>query len=218
MLENFVLGWLAAATLLVGWYWWFRLANRLRAAQILSWIERAFSGHGSVSRARWQGASHFRVDLRLGTSLFRSASLLVELEPRELPLTWLYSRVRKHKETVKFEAELEHRPGGNLYIQKHHWSGRTRRIKPPSLREWRGVSLKPMLISTQPNWRNNSGHMLETLRTFARTCEGFQVVFRKQGPHFVVTAPLETLSPETQQAGMFNVLHELASIASTSTY
>jgi hypothetical protein len=218
MLGSFVIGWLAAAALLVAWYCWFRRANRLRAVRILSWIEHAFSGHASVSRARWHGASRFRVDLRLGASIFRNASLAVELEPRELPINWLYSRARKRKEMVKFEAELEHRPRRNLHIQKHQWSARTRRIKLPSLHEWRIVSLRPMLISTQPNWKNKSGNMLETLQMLARACELYEVDFRKQEPHFVVTAPLQSLCPELPDAGMFKMLHELASIASTSAH
>ncbi len=75
-----------------------------------------------------------------------------------------------------------------------------------------------MLISTKPNWHNDSSHMLETLQTFTRTCDFFCVAVRKQPPHFVVTAPLESLSPEGHETGMFDVLHELASIASASTY
>ncbi len=163
MWEKFAIDVFAAALLLGGWYWWFRRANHRRAVQILKWIEDAFSGHGSISGARWRGASHFHVDLRLCPSVFRRASVAVQLEPREMPLTWLLDRIRKGKETVTFEAELDHRPSHNLHIQKHYWSGRTRRKRPASLSGWHLESLTPMLISTKPNWQNDSSHMLEAL-------------------------------------------------------
>ncbi len=204
--------------LLGAWYWWFRRANRRRSIQILGWIEDAFSGHGSVSSARWYGASCFRVDLLLRSAVFRKASLAVELEPREFPLNWLLNRLRKRKETVTFQAELEHRPSRNLQIQKQYWCGQTRQTKPAPKPGWHLVSLKPVLMTTQPNWQNGSGHMLETLQTFARTCDFCHVAFRKQAPEFVVTAPLQSLSPDAQALGMADVLRDLASIASTSTY
>lgn len=218
MLGKIAIDLLGAVLLVAGWYWWVRRANRRRSVQILSWIEQAFSGHGSISDAHWQNASRFQVDLRLCPSVFRRASLAVQLQPRELPLRWLLNRIHKRKETVTFKAELDHQPSRNLHIQKHYWSGRTRRTAPTSLQGWRFETLTPMLISTQSIRQRGSGHMLETLQTFARTCDYLNVAFRKQAPHFVVRAPLESLSPDLHEAGMFDVLHELASIASTSTY
>jgi hypothetical protein len=218
MLATSAVDTLTAVLLLAAWYWWFRRANRHRSVQILRWIEQAFSGHGSLSRVRWHGASSFYVDLRLCPSVFRRASLAVHLEPRQLPLAWLLNRVRKRKETVIFKAELDHGPSRNLHIQKHYWSGRTRRTAPTSLQGWCFETLTPILISTQPDWQRDSGHMVETLQTFARTCDYLQVAFRRQPPHFVVKAPLASLCPQVHEAGMFDVLHELASIASASTY
>ena len=108
MLGKIAIDLLGAVLLVAGWYWWFRRANQRRSVQILSWIEQAFSGHGSISDAHWQSASRFQVDLRLCPSVFRRASLAVQLQPRELPLRWLLNRVHKRKETVTFKAELDH--------------------------------------------------------------------------------------------------------------
>ena len=82
MLHSFIIGSAIGILPAAGWYLWFRRANRRRSRRILGWIERAFSGRGSVGPVLWQNASCFQVELRLCPSIFRRASLAVRLEPR----------------------------------------------------------------------------------------------------------------------------------------
>jgi hypothetical protein len=217
MLASLAVDALVAAVLVAGWYFWFRCANRRRAVQILRWIDCAFSGHADISRLHWRSASRFDVELRLCPSVFRRVSLGIELTPREMPLYWLLSRLKRQKETVTFEAELDHRPAVNLHVQNHRWCGRTRRIRPASWRGWQFESLGPMLISTRDDWDKDLGHMLEALLA-TRSCDFLHVSFRKKAPHFVAAAPLQALSPAAKNSAMFEVLEELASSASASRH
>lgn len=215
MLANFVIDSVVAALLMAGWYLWFRRANRRRSRQILRWIESAFDGHGAISGVRWQSASRFDVRLRLAVPVFRSASLAVQLEPREMPLNWLLGRLRKHKETVTFEAELDYRPRLKLHVQNHRWCAQTSRRRSSSLRGWQVEGLGVTVMSTQPEWQEVLGPMLEPLLA-TRSCDFLHVAFRTRAPHFVACAPLQSLRPTAPGSGMFEVLHELASNAPAS--
>jgi hypothetical protein len=215
MFANLAIDSLLAAALVVGWYFWFRTLNRRRSAQVLRWIDSVFADHGRVAQVRWINASRFAVELRLCPTIFRRASLAVQLQPREMPLQWLLSRLRKRKETVTFEAELEHRPNVSLHVQNHRWSGPPRRLRPGSWEKWKFESLGPVLISTQPKWQKEFGPLLEALLA-TRSCEFLHIGFRRRAPHFVACAPLQSLCPDSGKSGMFDVLHELATSASTS--
>ena len=206
---------LLAALGVACWYMWFRSANRRRAVQILRWIESAFTGHATVSQLRWHSASRFEVDLQMQPPVFRRVSLTIQLTPREMPLNWLISCLRSRKETVTFEAVLDHRPAKNLQIQNHRWCGRTRRRPPVSTQGWHFQSLGPMVISSREDWQKDVGHMLEALIA-TRSCEFEHVAFRRKAPHIVASAPLRSLDPDGRNSGMFEILQELASSASTS--
>ncbi len=216
MLGDFIIDSILAALLIAGWYLWFRRSNRRRSAQIMGWIEQAFSGHKECIRCvRWDGASRFRVELKLSPQVFRRASLAVCLEPRELPLQWLFSWIRERKETVTFEAELDHRPSFNLYLQHHHWQGSTRRIGLRSRQGWQSSSLGPVVITTEPDAQHSHAAVIDVLLA-AQSGKFLHVAFRKQSPQFIASAPLASLSPEAQDSGMLGVLQELAQSASAS--
>lgn len=216
MLAKLVFDVCVAALLIASWYWWARRASRRRSLQILGWIDQAFRHHGVISKMRWRSASRFEVELQLPPSVFRRASLTVQFEPREMLLDWMLSRLRGEQETVTFEAELECKPSVNLHLHTHRWSGRTLRAAPASWADWKFESLRPVMISTRQTWSKDVGNMLEALLT-TRARDFLALNFRQKAPHFVASAPLQSLRPE-HGAAMFEVLHELASSALTSRH
>jgi hypothetical protein len=110
---------IAGVVLVLAWYFGFLRYNRRKALQILNWIERAFHGHGQVAGVRWESTCRFRVQLRLSSSIFRQASLAIQLLPRELPFSWLSSRLRRQHETLTFQADLDCPPSFNLEVHNH---------------------------------------------------------------------------------------------------
>jgi len=216
MLGDFLVDSVVAALLIAAWYFWFRQSNRRRSEQIVGWIERAFAGRAEcIRRVHWDGASRFRVELGLSPQVFRRASLSVRLEPRELPLQWLVSRLRERKETVTFEAELDRRPSFNFYLQHHHWQGSTRRIGLSARKGWQVGSLTPVVITTEPDVQQSRAAVIDVLLA-AQSGKFLQVAFRKKSPQFMACAPLASLSPEAEDSGMLSVLQELAHSASAS--
>jgi hypothetical protein len=189
MLANFVIDAVVAAVVVAGWYFWFRRVNRIRSKQILGWVERACYSHGAISGVRWRSASRFDVQLCLCAPVFRRASLAVRLEPREMPLTWVAGRLRRQKEKVTFEAELEYGPRLRLHVQNHRWCGEAGGRRPSSPGRWQLESLGATVLSTQPEWQNLLGPLLEPLLA-SRSCDFLHVGFRAKAPHFVACAPL----------------------------
>jgi uncharacterized paraquat-inducible protein A len=199
------------------WYAWFRRQNRRKSIQVLQRIKTVFAGHAQIIGVRWTGASRFSIRLRVLSALFRHASVLVDLHPRELPLNWLWARFRKRKETLTFEADLECPPAFNLEVHNHRWCGRTRSFPKDHGR----VAVEhcgPFVLTTRNDWQREITTMMTAL-VASRDCDFLTVSFRRSSPHFSATVPLDSLSPESQcEAEIFDVLRELASCGSASRF
>jgi hypothetical protein len=206
----------AGAVLVLAWYLWFRRQNRRKCLEVLQSIKTTFAGHAQIVAVRWAGASKFSVRLRVLSSLFRHASVLVELYPRELPLNWLWARFRKRRETLTFEADLECPPAFNLQVFHHRWCGRTRHFPRKHIR----VAVEhctPFVLTTRNDWQREITTMMAGL-VASRDCDFLSVHFRRTSPHFSAAVPLDSFSAEEADAEMFEVLRELASCASASRF
>jgi hypothetical protein len=203
--------------LILVWYLCFLRYNRRKSAEVLQRIKTAFSGHAQIVGVRWTGASRFSIRLRVLSNLFQHASILVQLHPRELPLNWLWTRVRKRQETLTFKADLEYPPSFNLEVHNHRWRGRTRRFP----RDQRRMALGhcgPFVLTTRSEWQREITTMMAAL-VASRDCDFLSVSFRRSSPHFSVVVPLQSLSPESEcESEMFEVLRELAACASASRF
>ena len=209
---------LAGAILLLAWYFWFLRYNRRKAVEVLRWIERAFHGHGQVAKVQWLAASRFLVQLRLSPAVFHHAALAVRLSPRELPLRWLLSRLRKQQETLTFQADLDCPPSFNLEVHNHRWYGRTRRRFPPQVQGWTLEQAGPFVLTTRHDWQRDITSMMGAL-VASRDCDCLMVCFRRTSPHFSATVPLDTIAPESAaQAEIFDVLRELAAGAASARF
>jgi hypothetical protein len=217
-----MVGWFAidvgiAVALITAWYLWFRRHNRRKSIEILQRIKSAFAGHAQIVGVRWAGASRFSVRLRVLSALFQHASVLVELQPRELAPKWLWARLRRRKETLTFEADLECPPAFNLEVHNHRWCGRTRSF-PRSSESVAVEHCGPFVLTTRNDWQREITTMMTAL-VASRDCDFHSVSFRRTSPHFSATVPLESFSPDSQcDAEIFDVLRELASCASASRF
>ncbi len=200
------------------WYLWFARSNRLRSACILRWIEAVFSGHGHIVGIHWITASRFHVRLRLGSNLFQHAGLMVQLLPRELPLHWLVTSLRKKQETLTFEADLDCPPVFNLEVQNHRWCGRSHKKVRVDAERALIEHCGPFVLTTRNDWQREITTMMTAL-VASRDCDFLNVCFRRTSPHFSATVPLQSLAPEVQaESDLFDVLRELAAGASTSRF
>ena len=205
------------AVLVVLWYVWFRRQNCRKSIHVLQRIKSAFAGHAQILGVRWSGGSRFSVRLRVLSTLFQQAAVLVELHPREVPLNWLWARLRRRQETLTFEADLECPPAFNLEVHNHRWCGRTRKV-PRDHRQMAVEHCGPFILTTRNDWQREITSMMTAL-VASRDCSFLTVSFRRTSPHFSATVPLDSLSPQSPyEAEIFEVLRELAACASASRF
>jgi hypothetical protein len=217
MLSTIALLITAGTIVALAWYLVFCQVNQRRSVCVLGWIERAFGNNGEVAGVTWVAPSRFHVRLRLGASNFQRASVAVQLMPREVPWSWLESRLRKRQETLTFQADLDLAPGFELEVQSHRWFGRTRRRFPHNS-SWSMEHVGPFVLSTRREWQRETSALMNALAA-SRACESVDVRFRRKSPHFSVTVPVDSLAPSAKTAtDFFSVLRELAAGASASRF
>ncbi len=209
---------IAGVVLVLAWYSCFLRYNRRKAKQVLRWIERAFRGHAQVGGVQWTSSSRFHVQLRMVHTLFHQCSLIVQLFPRELPFGWLLNRIRRRQETLTFQADLDCPPSFNLEVHNHRWYGRTRRRFPARSQQWMLEQSGPFVLTTRTDWQRDITSMMRAL-VASRQCDCLTVCFRRSSPHFAVTVPLESISPQSETQGeIFDVLRELAAGAASAKF
>lgn len=203
------------AALVAAWYLFFVRYNRARAVEVLRRIETLLRGHGHVTGIRWMAPSRFQVPIRLHTTVFRRATMVVEITPREVPFRWLMDWLRKRPETLTFEADLDCAPGFNLVVRNHRWWGRTSKKLSSDPKHWTFDQTTPLLLTSRQGRGGNASAMLNTLFR-CREREFLKLLFRRSSPHFTATLPLETVAAGAEGENLFEVLLEVASGASTS--
>lgn len=209
---------LAGVAFVLLWYFLFLRYNRRKAIQILHSLRNAFAGQAQIIGVQWIGGSRFLVKLRVVSTHFQRASLQVHMYPREFPFSWLWSRFKKHQETMTFEADLECAPAFNLEVHNHRWSGRTRKF-PQDLRRLALDRCGPFVLTTRNDWQREITAMMSAL-VASRDCDFLSVCFRKMSPHFSATVPLGSIAATDSgsESQIFDVLRELASCAQASRF
>ncbi len=197
-----------ALTLLLAWYAGFSHYNRRRSRRVLQWIGTAFAGHGRVAGVRWRGPGEFRARLELSPNTwFTSASVLVRMTPRELPLRWFRARMRRQPELLTFEADLDSPPKHDLEVLRHRWYGRTRRGLPPPEQSERGPVVQ---LTTRSDWAREASHAVDWWRDGAQRAF-LNVSFHPASPHFSATLPLAAITPASPLRGdLFPAFEQLA--------
>jgi len=203
------------AGLVVLWYFCLAGYNRRRGILALRRVEAACSHRARVVDARWVGASRLQAHVRFAAHWFENAQITIRLLPRPSPVQWLLSRWHKQRETVTFEADLNHAPGVQMEVFRHHWLSDRDREMIRSSRDWTIVRSRPVVLTTSNQWQQELPPIVNTLMT-SRGHSLLKVRLRPESPHLAATVDLDALSGEEAVAGFLGVLRELATGASRS--
>jgi hypothetical protein len=207
-----------AVGLLALWYFSWRVWLRRRSHTIIGWLQVACHRHGKVSDIEWHSPSRFQVNLRLRTTAFRQAQLIVQLAPREMPLSWLWYRLRKHQETATFAADLDTPPAFDLDVRNHRWCGTSTGSMPTpeTSKKWSAERLGPIVITTRKDWQHEIVNMMDALAA-SRSYDFLKIAYRKQSPHFSATVALNAMEPDAlAEVSVIDVIRELATSSSSS--
>ena len=88
--------------------------NIRKGNNALRWIREGLALIGEKTTLQWRGSSVVELKIQKAKDPFRSADLLVVLEPRDVPLLWLFNRSRGRRDYFIFRAQLRAAPRFDL--------------------------------------------------------------------------------------------------------
>ena len=203
-----------AVAALLAWHVYFARKSRKRAFEVLSWIEDLLCGHGHVAGVKWNGAASFHIPVKLRSNAFHNPSLRVNLIPKELPLNWLFSKIKKSQETLLFEADLDWAPPFSLELQSYRLFARTRKDLPPDAPGWDFEQTTPFILTTRKDWQREITSVITSLLSHPDR-QFLSIAFSQKSPHFTATMALDSIAPTSScRTEIFDSLRELAAGAS----
>lgn len=100
-------------------------SNVRRGNAALRWMQGGLPKLGEKTTVRWLGTTSVDLVLAKAKKPFEKASLVVFLEPRDLPWLWAASRLRGRRDTLILRATLGRPPLEDLeLLDRASWSGR----------------------------------------------------------------------------------------------
>jgi hypothetical protein len=96
--------------LIVGWFALGTHINVRKGHQFLEWLQAGLPLIGEKTTLRWLGSSVVQLKIENAHGPFRRAEILVVLEPRDVPLLWLFSRMHGRRDLLIVRAELRNQP------------------------------------------------------------------------------------------------------------
>ena len=124
-----------AAVALVAWFAAGTIWNVRRGRMLMHWMQSGLPVLGERTTVRWLGSSAIEMVIRDGKAPFASVTLVVFLEPRDVPWMWAISRGRGRRDTLIIRGALRRTRDVEFEaLDPKSWSGREALPRVPS--EW----------------------------------------------------------------------------------
>jgi hypothetical protein len=120
------------AAIIVGWFAAGSICNVRKGHAALRWMKGGLPQLGERTTLRWLGTTAVELTIAKPKRPFERVSLVVFLEPRDVPWLWLPSRRRGRRDTLILRAQLASTPKTEVVLlDRVSWSGRgeLRRIR-----------------------------------------------------------------------------------------
>lgn len=182
----------------------------------MRWLEFALATQGQPTGIRWISHSCFRVSLRMRCGVFHHAWVKVDLSHREMPLRWLFSRIRGARDLLTFQADLDLPPAFSLRIQNFRWCAHSNRKKTEKTATWATEECGRFVISSRLDWPREIPAAMVSLSRI-NDQKFADIVFQRRSPHFSATLPLQAIAPGSPRRDyIFESMRDLAASASAS--
>ena len=130
---NLLVGTLAVAV--VAWFAAGTIWNVRLGREMMRWMHGGLSVLGARTTVRWLGSTAVEMVIRGAEPPFASATIVIFLEPRDLPWMWLIGRGRGRRDTLIIRGVLRRSPACEFEaLDPKSWSGRDALSRVPS--EW----------------------------------------------------------------------------------
>jgi hypothetical protein len=103
-----------AVILFVGWYAVGTQYNVRLGHNALKWLQKGLPTIGEKAALRWLGSSVVELKIVKAKDPFRSAEVLVVMEPRDVPFMWWLGHARGRRDLLIFRAQLRAAPHFDL--------------------------------------------------------------------------------------------------------
>jgi hypothetical protein len=105
---------------LLVWYLVGMQYNIRRGRSALRWLEQGLPIVGEKAALNWSGVSHVQVQVLKAKEPFRTAEVVIDLVPRQLPLWWLWKSHTRARDTIVIRAQLRSAPRFDLVSHSPH--------------------------------------------------------------------------------------------------
>jgi len=137
---------LLVALLVVGWFALGTHFNVRKGEAALRWLQEGLPQVGQKTTLRWLGSSVVELKIQEGKPPFRTAEVVLVLEPRDVPPLWLLARLRGRRDLFIFRGTLSNRPALEMdALDPTSWSTRGLERKCEE-RGWTPLSVPPPLV------------------------------------------------------------------------
>ena len=200
-----------AAIAMVAWFAAGTFWNVRKASAFMRWMHDGLPLLGRRTTVRWLGSSAVEMAIREARSPLRGASLVIFLEPRDLPW-WPLSRAGGRRDTLIVRAALEKAPPTEFEaFDPASWSGRDALRRVP--REWRArepaVAGDPVVRYEADAAPRLADRLLERARSAGLVVRRLSV--RRTEPHFQLHIALP--GAESSARELFEAVRALAELA-----
>jgi hypothetical protein len=115
----------AAAVAIVAWFAAGTIWNVRKGRELLRWMQGGLPMLGERTTVRWLGSTAVEMVIRQGTPPFAGVTLIIFLEPRDLPWMWALGRTRGRRDTLIIRGVLSQAPAVEFEaLDPVSWSAR----------------------------------------------------------------------------------------------
>jgi hypothetical protein len=124
-----------AAVAVVAWFAAGTIWNVREGGALMRWMQSGLPALGARTTVRWLGSTAAEMVIHDGKTPFASVTLVIFLEPRDMPWMWALGRARGRRDTLIIRGMLHRAPAVEFEVlDPVSWSGRdAARSVPP---EW----------------------------------------------------------------------------------
>ena len=114
-----------AAVAIVAWFAAGTIWNIRSGRELMRWMQGGLPVLGERTTVRWLGSSAVEMIIREGKAPFDTATLIIFLEPRDMPWMWALTRSRGRRDIVIIRGVLKRAPAVEFEaLDPLSWSGR----------------------------------------------------------------------------------------------
>ena len=114
-----------AAVAIVAWFAAGTIWNVRKGRLLMHWMQGGLPALGERTTVRWLGSSAVEMVIRDGKAPFASVTLVIFLEPRDMPWMWALGRSRGRRDTLIIRGVLRRAPKIEFEaLDPVSWSGR----------------------------------------------------------------------------------------------